>query len=192
MAGKKDSKIHKPKIDWNAIREDYLVQNLDKKQRKTYTQADLSRQWGVSQNAISRHALKEDWAAELRRRTQVIADARIDAAQDGIIEQQREIRERHALVARGVITVASKKLAKIEKPEKTLTVDQMVKMLAFGMAAEREAHGMPKYIQIQDVTVTDLNRQYETPVMRMERRRIERLVDKDLAEAYSGLPDAGD
>ena len=191
MAGKKNPKIHKPKIDWNAIREDYLVQNLDKKQKKNYTQADLSRQWGVSQNAISRHALKDDWAGELRRRTKVIADARIDAHTDGLVEQQKEIRKRHALIAKGVITKAVKKLKEITKPEK-LTVDQMVKMLSFGMSAEREALGMPKYIQIQDVTVTDQDRLHETPVMRMERRRIERLVDKDLAEAYPGLTDAGD
>ena len=189
MAGKKNPKKHPPKIDWNAIREDYLVQNLDPEAEKPYPIIALATHWGVSRDSCDRHAKKEDWKGELRKRAKAIADARIDAHQDGFIEQQREIRERHALVARSAIKVASKKLATLKKPEKELTVDQMVKMLAFGMAAERDAAGMPKYIQIQNVTPTDPAREFETPAQRMERRRIQREVEKDLAEVYKRLHD---
>lgn len=191
-AKKKNSKKTRSKINWHAIREDYLVRNLDKKEGKTYTIVDLSKEWGVSAKQIHIHAKAGDWRGELRRRTQVISDARIEAHTDGLMEEQREIRKRHAMVAKGVIAKAGKKLGSIKKPEEELTVEQMVKMLAFGFTAEREAHGMPKFIQIQDVTQTDSERQYETPVMRMERRRIERLVDKDLAEAYTEHHNVGD
>ena len=192
MAGKKNPKKHPPKIDWNAIREDYLVQNLDPEAEKPYPIIALATHWGVSRDSCDRHAKKEDWKGELRRRAKAIADARIDAHQDGFIEQQREIRERHASVAQNLISKAVEKFNTIKNPKKELTVDQMLKMLAFAMPAEREAHGMPKFVQIQDVTPTDTERTHETPAQRMERRRIERLVDKDLAEAYTELHDAGD
>ena len=184
--GKKNPKKHKPKIDWDAIREDWLVRNLDDTKTKKYSNKMLAKAWGVSRVSIEKHAKKEDWKGELRRRTQAIADARIDVHQDSIIEAQKEIRERHALVARSAINVASKKLATLKKPEK-LTIDQMVKMLAFGMAAERDASGMPKYIQIEDVTPTDPAREFETPLMRMERRRVQREVEADLAEVHKRL-----
>ncbi|KKM66397.1 hypothetical protein LCGC14_1481620 [marine sediment metagenome] len=184
--GKKNPKKHKPKIDWDAIREDYLVQNLDPEKTKKYSINMLAKTWGVSRNSIDKHVKAEDWNGELRRRSRAIADARIDVHQDSIIEAQKEIRERHALVARSAIAVASKKLASLKNPKK-LTVEQMVKMLAFGLTAEREASGMPKFIQIEDVTPTDPAREFETPLMRMERRRVQREVEKDLAEVHKRL-----
>ena len=192
MAGKKNPKKHPPKIDWNAIREDYLVQNLDPQAEKPYPIIALATHWGVSRDSCDRHAKKEDWKGELRRRAKAIADARIDAHQDGFIEQQREIRKRHAMVAKDVISKAMMKFDAIKDPDNELTVDQMLKMLAFALPQEREALGLPKYIQIQDVTPTDPAREFETPAQRMERRRIERLVDKDLAEAYTEHHNAGD
>jgi len=192
MAGKKNPKKHKPKIDWDAIREDYLVRNLDNSKTKKYSVNMLAKTWGISRTSIDRHVKAEDWNGELRRRTQAIADARIEIHQDSIIEAQKEIRERHALVARSAIKVASKKLATLKKPEKELTVDQMVKMLAFGMAAERDAAGMPKYIQIEDVTPMDPAREFETPLMRMERRRVQREVEADLAEVHERLHGGSD
>lgn len=192
MAGNKNPKKHKPKNDWIAIREDYLVQNLDPQAEKPYTVAACAAHWGLNRKTIERHSEAEDWRGELRKRQAAISDARIEAHTDGFMEQQREIRKRHAMVAQGLISKAAKKLGSIKKPEKQLTVDQMVKMLTFGMAAEREAHGMPKYIQLEDVTHTDPERQFETPTMRMERRRIERLVDADLVKTYARLHDAGE
>lgn len=187
MAGKRNPKKHKPKIDWDAIREDYLVRNLDDTKTKKYSVNMLAKTWGISRTSIDKHIKAEDWNGELRRRTQAIADARIEVHQDSIIEAQKEIRDRHALIARSAIKVASKKMATLKKPEKQLTVDQMVKMLAFGMAAERDAAGMPKYIQIEDVTPTDPAREFETPLMRMERRRVQREVEADLAEVHERL-----
>ena len=186
MAGKKN----RYGIDWDAIREDYLVQNLDPNKTKKYSIVQLAKTWGVTRRNIDRHAKKEDWAGELRKRTKAIADARIDVHQDSIIETQREIRERHASVAQDIIAKAVKKFNTIKNLKKELTVDHMLKMMALGMSAEREAHGMPKYIQIHDVTPTDPAREFETPALRMERRRIERLVDADLAAAYAELHDA--
>lgn len=190
MAGKKNPKKAKNRydIDWAAIREDYLVQNLDKSKTRKYSINALAKTWGVTRKSIDRHAKAEDWEGELRRRTKAISDARIDIVQDSIIEEQRKIRKRHAMVAKGVISRAAERLAKLKKTEiSKLTVDQMIKMLAFGFTAEREAHGMPKFIQIQDVTPTDPAREFETPIMRMERRRLQREVEADLVEVHKRL-----
>jgi hypothetical protein len=192
MTAAKNPKKLKNKIDWPAIREDWIVQNLDKKVKTKPTKLALAIHWGVSRDSVDRHAKKEDWAGELRKRTHAIANARIDAAQDGIIEKQRKIREHHGKVASGIISKATQRFNAITNPEEDIDLPLMLKMFAFGLPAEREAAGMPKLVQIQDVTVADQDRLHETPTMRMERRRIERLVDADLAEAYPGRDDAGD
>ena len=194
MAAKKKSnrpKKYNTKINWHAIREDYLVRNLDKSQ-KTYTIVALAKEWGVSRKQIDIHAHAENWRGELRRRTKSIADARIEAHTDALKDQQRAIRERHVEVAGGVISKAVQRFNAITNPEEEISLDLMLKMFAFGLPAQRDAIGMPKLVQIQDVSAQDVARQFETPEMRMERRRIEQEVDDDLAKAYVGLSDAGD
>lgn len=193
MGGYKKAKNPtKPKFDWNAIREDYIVQNLDQEREKPYTVVALAKQWGVSRKQVDVHIAKEDWRGELRRRAKVIADARIDAHTDGIAETHREIRERHVAISRGLISLASKKYNEMVDKNEELSAEQMLKFLAFALPQEREALGLPRYLQIQTVTPGDPERAGETPSVRMARRAIERKIDKDLAKAYAGLADAAE
>ena len=190
MVAKKNSnrpKRYRTKLDWDAIREDYLVRNLDPEEKKKYSVTSLAKVWHVSRVSIDKHVKKEDWNGELRRRTQAIADARIDVAQDSIIEKQQEIRERHGNVAKGIISKAIMKFNSLNTPEKELTVPDMLKMFAFALPAEREAAGMAKYIEISDVTPTDPAREFETPIMRMERRRVQREVEAELIEVHKRM-----
>lgn len=188
----KGKKKNRYNIDWDAIREDYLVQNLSPDKLKKYSIVQLAKTWGVQRKSIERHAKAEDWKGELRKRTTAIADARIDVAQDSIMEAQREIRKRHGEVAKGVLGRAILKFNTLLNPDTDITVEQMLKMMVFALPAEREAHGMPKFIQIQDVTPTDPARAFETPILRMERRRIQREVEAELIEVHKRLHGGAD
>ena len=152
----------------------------------------LATQWGISRSAIDRRSQKEDWKSELRRRAKAASDARIDAHQAGVTEAHREIRERHVLISQGLISQATRRYNALVDGDEEISIEQMLKFLAFAMPQEREALGLPKAIQITDVTPVDLDRAAETPSMRMARRAIEKKIDADLAKAYSGLFDAGE
>ena len=193
MAGAKNPKRKKRarrEHDWDDIREDFLLQNLDPSREKPYTLGACAKTWAVSVSAVERHSRKEAWRDELRVRAKAQANANIERRQETYAEVEREVRERHATFCRGLIAKAGIKFNSITDPE-ILTVDQMLKMLTFAMPEEREARGMPKYHQVSGLTATDPEREMETPGMRIERRRVEREVAKELTELLK-LVDAND
>ncbi len=189
MAGAKNPKRKKRarrEHDWDGIREDFLLQNLDPSREKPYTLGACAKSWAVSVSAVERHSRKEGWRDELRVRAKAQANANIERRQETYAEVEAEIRQRHATFCRGLIAKAGIKFTSITDPRK-LTVDQMLKMLTFAMPEEREARGIPKYYQVTGLTPTDPEREMETPGMRIERRRIERQVGKELTALLAGV-----
>jgi hypothetical protein len=184
MAGKKNAKKpakgKKKAIDWDAIREDYLIQNLDQSRDKPYTISGCAKTWGLSRSAVENHAKKEEWREELITRAKAQANANLERRTETIAQVEREARKRHANFMKGLISKAALKFNSIEDPAKDLTVDQMLKMLQFALPEERAALGIPKYLSITTTTPTDTEREMETPGMRIERRRLEREVKKEL------------
>ena len=195
MAGKQNPK--KPKkgkkkaVDWDAVREDFLVQNLDPARETPYTFAACAKTWGVTRPYLSKKATEQDWRAELRVRAKAQADASVERRQETYAEVEREIRERHGAFCRGLVAKSAIKFNSLDKPE-DMTIDQMLKMLAFAMPEEREARGIPKYHHVTNVVAGDPEREMETPGMRIERRRSEREVKKELLELLAGVDDVGE
>ncbi len=184
MAGaknkKKPGKGKKKPIDWDAIREDYLLQNLDQSRDLPYTISGCAKTWGLSRSAVENHAKKEFWREELITRAKAQADANLERRTETIAEVEREARDRHANFMKGLISKAAVKFNSLKDPENELSVDQMLKMLQFAMPEERAALGIPKYVSIMTTTPSDTEREMETPGMRIERRRLEREVKKEL------------
>lgn len=193
MAGKKSAKLQKPKkvADWDAIREDFLIQNLDPTRETPYTYAACAKTWGVTRKTVSKHANVEKWRVELQVRAKAQADATVDRRQDTYADAEREVRERHVGLMRDLIEQATVRLNSIKNPKK-LTINQMLKMFQFALPEEREAMGMPKYVQVQSLMTTDPERGMETPGARIARRRAEREVKAELLEILSkaGVTDA--
>lgn len=183
MAGKKNKKKAikaKKAVDWDAVREDYLIQNLDQSRDDPYSFRSVAKTWGVCRASVENHAKKEGWRDELLVRAKSQADANLQRRQDTYAEVEREARKRHANSMKGLISKAARKLISIKNPEEDLSVDQMLKMFQLALPEERAALGIPKYLSIQTTMSTDTEREMETPGMRIERRRLEREVKKEL------------
>ncbi len=182
MAGKKNAKIKKPsrRIDWDPIREDFLLQNLDPAREEPYTLVAVAKTWGVSRSALDKQSRKEHWRDELIVRAKAQADASIDRRTETIAEVEREARARHATFMKGLIFKAAQRFKEIKNPKKDLSIDQMIQMLRFALPEERAALGIPKYLSITTTMPTDRDRELETPGRRIERRRLERAVKKEL------------
>lgn len=181
MAGKKNkAKVKKKPLDWDAIREDYLIQNLDQSRDTIYSFRAVAKTWGVTRQTVEVHAKKEGWRDELLVRAKSQANENLQRRQDTYAEVEREARNRHAKTMKGVLAKAARKLISIKDPAKTLTIDQMLKMFQLALPEERAALGIPKYLSITTTTPTDIDREMETPGMRIERRRLEREVKKEL------------
>ncbi len=182
MAGKKKNpKRGKSKpINWSAIREDYLLQNLDQSRELPYTMSACAKTWGLHRTTLDKHAKKEGWRDELITRAKAQADANLERRTETIAEVEREARKRHANFMKGLILKAAQRFKAIKDPEKELTIDQMIQMLRFALPEERAALGIPKYVSITTIMPTDKDREMESPGMRIERRRLEREMKKEL------------
>jgi hypothetical protein len=191
MAGKKSKKARKVN-DWDAIREDYLIQNLDQSRDTPYTFRAVAKTWGVSRSSVEGHAKKEDWRAELITRAKVQANANLERRTETIAEVEREARKRHAQFCRGLVAKSILRFNAIENPATEISIDQMLKMIQFAMPEERAALGIPRYLSVQTTTPTDTEREMETPGMRIERRRLEREVKKELTELIARAAEEDD
>ena len=183
MAGKKNKKKAiraKKSTDWDSIREDYLIQNLDQARERPYSHAACAKTWGLSARAVERHSKKHGWRDELKVRARTQADANVERRQETFIEVEREARKRHANFMRGLILKAAVKFKSIKDPANDLSIDQMIKLLQFALPEERAALGIPKYLSVTHLTPTDTEREMETPGQRIERARLDRVVKKEL------------
>ncbi len=189
MAGKqnpkKPRKGKKKPIDWDAIREDYLLQNLDQSRDTPYTISALAKTWGHHRSTVEKHAKAESWREELITRAKAQANANLERRTETIAEVEREARTRHAAFCRGLVAKSMIKFNSLKDPENDISVDQMLKMLQFAMPEERASLGIPKYVSITTHTPTDTEREMETPGMKIERRHFEREVKKELLKVIA-------
>jgi hypothetical protein len=179
-----------PVVDWESMREDFLIQNLSPDREEPYTYAQIAVKWGLKVETVRGHAGKNKWREELRIRAKQQSDAAIAKHQETFVEMERELRDRHAKFTRGLVAKAMVKFNSIDA--ESMTVDQMIKMLQFAMPEEREARGLPKLMQVADMTPTDANRQMETPALRIERRNQERKVRERLVVIMGDIEETED
>ncbi len=181
MSGRKNPRFAEPGLNWEAIREDYIINNLDPMRETRYTLRAVSVKYSLDYTTVHRHSKSEDWKGELQRRAKSQADANIEMHQESFAQMEKALRERHAKYTSEVIEKAITKLRSIDA--KQLTVDQMIKMLNFALPEEREARGLPRIMQAAAITPTDSERKHETPALRIARRKQERAAKKALVEA---------
>jgi hypothetical protein len=164
----------KKNLDWLAVREDFIVTNLDPELDKPYTYRDVAKKWGVARETVGLHGKAEGWREELAARAKARSDASIEAQQRKFADKEAAIREKHANVAMALTAKAVVKLQNINAED--LTTDQMIKILQFSLPEERDARGIPRIAQTTIVSPLGDAADLETPAMKIERRLAEKRV----------------
>ncbi len=134
------------KINWPAVKEDFIVSNLDPSRDELLTLKELAANHGVNYESVRRRAGKEGWNDEVKKRAEKLAEESIEVAQEQFSQSEAEIRERQIKIARLAQAKAVVRLQDLKPSE--LTVREAIELLKLGLPEERKAAGMPDKVDI--------------------------------------------
>jgi hypothetical protein len=131
-------------LRWDAIREDYISQNLVRqKGQPAYTFRKLADAHKVSYNYLRQIAATQKWNDALKDRIEERKRQAVERIQGVALFDEIEIRTRQASYARLASSLAFKKLQSIkEKDVSKLSVKDAIELMKLGLSEERIALGI--------------------------------------------------
>ncbi len=137
------------KVDWEAVREHWIVMNLDptRSPSREFTLAQVARDFGVTHSWTRTKAAEGGWRDELRARRRAVADAAIERAQETAIAVEAEIRDTQIKIARGLYTLLGPVIKGYQRrvsedPHGELNVSvPVIRLFVSAMKEAREAAG---------------------------------------------------
>jgi len=163
----------KPKrgLDWAALKERYIVENLDPQRDRPYTAAELAKDFQVSVHTVRGVMAKEDWRGELRSHQEKRSEEAIARTRTIYADQERELRDRQANIGRLWQAKSVVRIQKIENPETDLTFREALDLGRYGAELERKARGLP---ELADPTIhiePEETEGYESPEVKIARMK---------------------
>ncbi len=193
----KGKKAQPDKVDWSAMEQDFIVENLDPARKTPYTFADVAKKWDVAHGTVRNRAADEGWREKLREKRREQANLATEHAKKAFAFDEAEIRMRHASRADNLAKVATAHLAEniqgvmledgtVVKEAQRLTVAQCIDILKFAPIEERRALGLPDRLTIGHGIDTGTA---TSPAARRTRRAHMRKLAKALEEEIEGIED---
>lgn len=164
-------------IDWFAVREDYIAENLILGKR--YTLSELAKRWSLTYATVKNKASKEGWSDLLAEAKREKAKGALDRLKADATIVESDIRVRQAAYAQVASEKAIQALRRIDIDQ--LKIRDIIDLLKLGLVEERRALGFADAYQFIN-TSSESGDQYQTPEEHEQAQsRLKDLSDRLLA-----------
>jgi hypothetical protein len=170
-----------PPPDWDAIKGDFMRQNLDKEGPGRYSLKQIAKDWNVSHGALKKRAMAEGpgnegktWEQQMREERRQIADSTTEMMRRDLTFNEYEIRQRHVITSRVAMNKGIQKIQNLKLED--LTVRDAIRLINLGLTHERIAAGLPDDMPF--LGDMDPNTDYETREQRVLRQNAQREFGK--------------
>jgi len=166
--------VEKPKtapIDWPALKEEWMAENLDPKRERNFTLKALALRHSVAEGTVRNKASDGSWRKELKDRAKERAEILAKETKKRGMFNELEVRERLFKLGRGIQSKGLEKLQELTTSD--FSAREAIDMLKLGVDIERRAIGLPDEFVHHEV----IDSEYEAPMDKLA--RIEQ--DRELA-----------
>lgn len=154
------------RINWEAVKQDYLRENLRSDTSSVISLEALARKWSVSPGAVRNKSAEDGWREELDGLRDVKIKRALQAIAAAEGEEEGAIRVRQARIARLALSKAAAFFQSLDPA--TLNIREATTLLHVAMTQERAALGFsPLFNPVPEETASD----YESVHRSMSRHR---------------------
>lgn len=169
-------------LDWDAMREEWIIENLKLDRAMPFTLAQLAERWSCAYGSVRNRASREQWGDQLKKAKAERTEGSIEHVKKILALDEAEIRARHVKVAKKLQAFAINKLASLKPGE--LTKKEAIDLYDRAARHERDAAGLQRTAKIEaEIEVKG------SPAERINRHKRMREIGDRLAELLGDAPE---